>query len=454
MNDIAFSVIINNDGIDDIIFKTIMVKGEKGDGGTGIDHIEKTSTSGNVDTYTIYLEDGSVAGTFTVTNAILPETATIENVEIASFSDGADDVPVSELIVDIEPVQDLHGYDHPWAGGAGKNKLQVTASTQMINGITFTVNEDGSINLNGTATAYTEFVLNSSNSLKAGTYIANGVMDGAGQTKRILIRDSQSVVIATDTGSGAEFSLENDSNVMVAITISSGVALSNVTWYPMIRLSTVSDATFEPYENICPISGWDECNVTREHFDHSDTETQTIDFGETTAFGGFLDVLNGKLTLTLAKYVYNSENIPTMSESAMSGTLGGKTRIFINQSGISRGGGSGVVDGEICDRYDSISSDFMYRGNQGISLRDNVTTGFYIYNPDIQGRTAWQQEISTNGLEVVAPLAEPIVIQLTPAQVRTLLNDNNIFADTGKIQKVTYFKTGCEALARLIDAFK
>ena len=30
MNDIAFSVIINNDGIDDIIFKTIMLKGEKG----------------------------------------------------------------------------------------------------------------------------------------------------------------------------------------------------------------------------------------------------------------------------------------------------------------------------------------------------------------------------------------------------------------------------------------
>ena len=33
MNDIAFKVIIKNDGIDDIIFKTIMLKGEKGDAG-------------------------------------------------------------------------------------------------------------------------------------------------------------------------------------------------------------------------------------------------------------------------------------------------------------------------------------------------------------------------------------------------------------------------------------
>lgn len=33
MNDIAFKVIIKNDGIDDVIFKTLMLKGEKGDRG-------------------------------------------------------------------------------------------------------------------------------------------------------------------------------------------------------------------------------------------------------------------------------------------------------------------------------------------------------------------------------------------------------------------------------------
>lgn len=65
MNDIAFSVIIKNDGISDIIFKTIMLKGEDGN---SISSIEKTSTSGLVDTYTIYLTDGTIGGTFTVTN--------------------------------------------------------------------------------------------------------------------------------------------------------------------------------------------------------------------------------------------------------------------------------------------------------------------------------------------------------------------------------------------------
>lgn len=70
MNDIAFSVIIKNDGISDIIFKTIMLKGADGN---SISSIEKTSTSGLVDTYTIYLTDGTIGGTFNVKNGTLSE---------------------------------------------------------------------------------------------------------------------------------------------------------------------------------------------------------------------------------------------------------------------------------------------------------------------------------------------------------------------------------------------
>lgn len=77
MNDIAFSVIIKNDGIDDIIFKTIMLKGANGN---SIASIEKTSTVGLVDTYTITLTDGTIGGTFTVTNGTL-----------SSFDDHLDD---------------------------------------------------------------------------------------------------------------------------------------------------------------------------------------------------------------------------------------------------------------------------------------------------------------------------------------------------------------------------
>ena len=54
-------------------------------------------------------------------------------------------LPIEDLTIDIQGSQDLNGYRSPWVGGAGKNKLKVTATTQTINGVTFTVNSDGSV---------------------------------------------------------------------------------------------------------------------------------------------------------------------------------------------------------------------------------------------------------------------------------------------------------------------
>ena len=39
--------------------------------------------------------------------------------DIAHFEDGADNMPIKQLTVNVEPIQDLHGYDSPWPAGAG-----------------------------------------------------------------------------------------------------------------------------------------------------------------------------------------------------------------------------------------------------------------------------------------------------------------------------------------------
>lgn len=80
-DDVAFKVIVKNDGISDIIMKTIMVKGEAG--GT-IASIEKTSSVGVVDTYTITLNDGTTT-TFEVTNG--SNIASIEKTATAGLID-------------------------------------------------------------------------------------------------------------------------------------------------------------------------------------------------------------------------------------------------------------------------------------------------------------------------------------------------------------------------------
>lgn len=66
----------------DLVFKTVMLKGE---GGTSIDRIEKTSSSGVVDTYTIYFDDDKEPYTFEVTNGYsiisIEKTATLGNID-------------------------------------------------------------------------------------------------------------------------------------------------------------------------------------------------------------------------------------------------------------------------------------------------------------------------------------------------------------------------------------
>ena len=50
--------------------KVMMLKGERG---AGIQKIEKTASSGLVDTYTATFPDGTAAGSFTVTNGVKGE---------------------------------------------------------------------------------------------------------------------------------------------------------------------------------------------------------------------------------------------------------------------------------------------------------------------------------------------------------------------------------------------
>lgn len=279
-------------------FTTPSLKGTKGDTGNGISRIEKTRTEGLVDTYTVTYTNGQTY-TYTVTNGadgVSPEvtvtpisgghTVEIEDADgvktfdvldgevtearlaealatkapviletasgaIASFDDGADGMPVKKLAAQIEPVQDLHGYDHPWPAGGGKNKLHVTAQTQTINGVTFTVYEDGTVNVNGTASETTNFVVGTFPN-QEGSFVLNGCPTGGSYTS------GYSLILSpfTDQGSGIAVNGGEIVTGNCSIRIVSGATVSNQLFKPMIRLATEADATFTPYENICPISGW------------------------------------------------------------------------------------------------------------------------------------------------------------------------------------------------------
>lgn len=191
---------------------------------------------------------------------------------IATFETNIETAFVS-LKSEINPVQDLHGYSKPWSGGGGKNKLQITATTQTINGITFTIDNEGVITTSGTFSENTNVAATTNFFLKAGTYILNGCPSGGSYSKYVLrIENGSAQRLALDTGNGEQFTLAEDTYVWCRVYIYSQDGVGK-TFKPMVRLASVSDASFEPYSNICPISGFSALNVTRTGVNLLDSST-------------------------------------------------------------------------------------------------------------------------------------------------------------------------------------
>jgi len=198
---------------------------------------------------------------------------------IASFSDGADDIPMRSVKAQIEPVQDLHGYENPWPAGGGKNKLPMTLEAIKAlntggtwngnaftrNGMTFTVQIDGGgnaigVSVSGTASAQTDFFLGTPIDTTSAMTLNGCPSTGSGSTYRIVAPTPDGTIVAYNAN---DVSAPNGVNGNVLIRVNNGVSVSNVVFKPMIRLSTETDATFAPYSNECPISGWTGVEVTR-----------------------------------------------------------------------------------------------------------------------------------------------------------------------------------------------
>lgn len=136
-----------------------------------------------------------------------------------------------------------------------KNLLPNTAATQTVNGITFTVNSDGSITASGTATdtAFIDLYIPAS-SISAFNAILSGCPSGGGANSYELLatlvisgtptyyRDYGDGVIIPASASGQV----SQANINVRVSVRSGVTI-NQTFRPMIRPATVASNTFRPY---------------------------------------------------------------------------------------------------------------------------------------------------------------------------------------------------------------
>ena len=137
----------------------------------------------------------------------------------------------------------------------GKNKLNLGKQVErIVNGVTLTPVYDSNgnlsyLNVNGTS-ASTFILLSVPFNIAAGNYIFTNfigrtVEDG---TLHAQICDSNSgLMYPQDMGLGGDFTFEEDLNLIYRIYIAEGRTVNNERFYPMIRLASVTDATYEPY---------------------------------------------------------------------------------------------------------------------------------------------------------------------------------------------------------------
>ena len=178
---------------------------------------------------------------------------------IASFPDGAA-MPVIDCSVAVAPNQDLHGYDNPWPAGGGKNLLPTITSVTTLNGVTWTPNADGTIKVNGTASANSVIDLGRNVlTLPAGTYTTNQSVANQFDVNVFRLVNGSGVLHAQG---GGTFTLTEESSIFVRFAVLTGVTVNNVIIQPMLE-SGSEMTSFAPYSNICPISGWTGAKVTR-----------------------------------------------------------------------------------------------------------------------------------------------------------------------------------------------
>lgn len=216
-------------------------------GTMAVDRIESLANfinSTNSSISKIELEQGKITSKVSSVEQSVENITKIEGTAEGKniYIDDASTEPLIDIMLEGESQQ---------ATRSGKNFLENTGVSNTSNGVTFTINDDKTILVDGNndGTANSRFIINNY-SLKAGTYILNGCPSGGSSTTyRLAIqKTSDWSILGLDTGSGSEqFTIDEATKIQVAIFIQKGQTISNLLFKPMIRLSSIIDDTYEQY---------------------------------------------------------------------------------------------------------------------------------------------------------------------------------------------------------------
>lgn len=362
--------------------------------------------------------------------------------------DDAKATALQQFKANIVPVQDLHGYERPWVGGAGKNLLPTTGTTTTNHGVTFTVNADGSVTITGETDTTSNNYFNACEvTLPAGSYILNGISGGGTATYRFRLTSGSwrgTIVVQAYDGDVA-FTLAEETTVYLRIYVGVAAGEVNMTVYPMIRKATEADDSWMPYANICPISGTPgPVTITRtdgqETPNVSNTYTVTIPAEAGTVYGGTLTVNSdgsGQLVVDRVFMEFDGSTdegwivAPSTNHTFRHPALDPTPYYVDADTPIT----AMITNGPAHTRY----SYTQLRANYPSVTYDSSRRLYLAIAADIETLEPALAWLAQNPVQICYQLQTPVAYAVTGAQVvQMLAGDNKIWTDAPGTNEITY----------------
>ena len=325
---------------------------------------------------------------------------------IASFSDGADGIPLKSLIVDINPIQDLsHGDPSPEnicpiSGWTGANIQHDGANlfdndTTKIHAVTHGTANEGEYATHygyeiylpaGTYTVKAE----RDPSLTASRYIYGGVYKKSGNHDLVTSAN----IWVNKTGYTRTITVAEDEYIIYfygSSTASLQDAKTYFSYFDITMWLGTEVGDYAPYQGrTIPISWADEAG---------------------TVYGGKLDVLNGVMRVEMGMLDMSTASWILRDDTHRATTTAIKNLIKIPSS-------QSVKSGSMAENYTEVRASATITVGQFAVLQNGAVVLYY-------------DGVNAPSGKLVYPLATPIEIQLDAHTLNSLYGQNNIWADTG-----------------------
>ena len=217
------------------------------------------------------------------------------------------------------------------------------------------------------------------------------------------------VIVPTDFTAGSGGTHDYASIAFVAVRLYVGTDSTdtiNTVVTAHIQLEYGSEATdYEPYQN----------------------ETKTISF-DRTVYEGQFDVATGELTVT--------HEIATFDGSENWGGPDEYGNFYLSLSNANK-----MTDRKTGGLYSELLFNILKHGGTDVGAGFISSGGYLDCKPTgISTVADWKTFLGTTNLQVVYPLATPVIYCLTPVEIAALINGkNNIWADCGEVRAETSY---------------